>query len=106
MQIICKRHVYIKTDLDEKGSSEKRQLDVLHIVDGADATCLILMVVQTPRLNGLCLDRCVRYILENQNELIDGRTVQKYIPWPKSILESVRLTKAKMAEQRKLWRRI
>ncbi len=79
-QIICKRHVYIKTDLDEKGSSEKVGSMFSTSSKGADATCLILMIAQTVRLNELCLDGYVRHLLENQNELSDGRTMQKYIP--------------------------
>lgn len=61
---------------------------------GAEATCLILTVVQTARLNGLCPDRYVRYLLENHSELSDGRTAKKYLPWSKSIPDSVRFTKA------------
>ena len=32
---------------------------------GAETTCLILMVVQTARLNGLFPNRYVKYLLEN-----------------------------------------
>lgn len=61
---------------------------------GAEATCLILTVVQTARLNGLCPDRYVKYFLENYDELSDGRTAQKYLSWSKSMLNSLRFTKA------------
>lgn len=105
-QIICKRHVYITTVLDEKSCSEESRLNVLHIDKGAEATCLILMVVQTARLNGLCPDRYVKYLLENYAELSDERITKKYFPCSRSILDSVRFTKTEMVEQRKLWRRI
>ena len=105
-QIICKRHVYITTVLDEKSCSEKSRLDVLHVNEGAEATCIILTVFQTARLNGLYPDRYVKYLLEDYAELSDKRIAKMYFPWSKSIPDSVRLTKAEMAEQGKLWRRI
>lgn len=61
---------------------------------GAEAICLILTVVQTARLNRLCPDRYVKYLLENYSELSDGRTAQKYLPWFKSLPNSLRFTKA------------
>ncbi|MDD7617038.1 MAG: hypothetical protein SPJ51_01315 [Candidatus Enterosoma sp.] len=63
-------------------------------IKGTEATYLILKVVQTARLNGLCPDRWAKCLLENYGELSDSRTAQKNLPWSKSLPDSLRFTKA------------
>lgn len=53
--------------------------------EGAKSMCVLLSLAQSARMNGLSPDGYIEYLLKNIDDLSDGRTAAKYMPWSKSL---------------------
>lgn len=52
---------------------------------GAEAMCVLLSLCQSALMNGLSPDAYIRHLLENIEDIGDGRSAKKYMPWSKSL---------------------
>ena len=66
--------------------------------DGIKATCTLLTLVQSARMNGLQPDAYVTYLLDHLRDLDDPNTAEGFLPWSEAIPEDVRLDPAEVAK--------
>lgn len=59
--------------------------------EGMKATCVLLTLVQSARMNRLQPDAYVQYLLENLGSLKDRKLAKDYLPWSRSIPDRIRI---------------
>ena len=59
--------------------------------EGMNATCTLLSLVQTARMNHLQPDSYIQYLLQHLDDLKDERKAKEYLPWSKLIPNEIRL---------------
>ena len=66
--------------------------------DGIKATCTLLTLVQSARMNGLQPDAYVTYLLDYLKELDNPDKAEDFLPWSEAIPEDIRLDPAEVAK--------
>ena len=66
--------------------------------DGIKATCTLLTLVQSARMNGLQPDTYVTYLLDHLKELDNPDKAEDFLPWSGAIPEDIRLDPAEVAK--------
>lgn len=70
-------------------------------VDGAKSMCVLLTIVQSARVNGLSPDKYVTHLLRHLDDLSDERVAVGYLPWSKTMKETMSFTPEEIAKATK-----